>query len=169
MAWERVTPETIRNCFLQVSEEEVAAQEAAVLKDDLDLNKQINNHLVTVGTGEDSLDTVNLSSNDENDDIHKILTMDQRLNQLMNSQQIDDEEQVDEEIEEEVVEEEEESLRLKLAEKRQYYQQFVDRLSLDDQDDLDIFYLMRKKIKLLETKERAEVTYKQARITDFTN
>ncbi|KAG2215771.1 hypothetical protein INT45_009412, partial [Circinella minor] len=94
MAWERVTPETIRNCFLhtglmsnEVSEEEVAAQEAAVLKDDLDLNEQINNHLVTVGTGEDSLDTVNLSSNDENDDIHEILTMDQRFNQLMNSQQ----------------------------------------------------------------------------------
>lgn len=94
MAWERVTPETIRNCFLhtglmsnEVSEEELAAQEAAVLKDDLDLNEQINSHLVTVGTGEDSLNTVNLSSNDENDDIHEILTMDQRFNQLMNSQQ----------------------------------------------------------------------------------
>ena len=93
MSWERVTPETIKNCFLHtglmsntVSEEEVAAQEATILEDDIDLNEQINNHL-TVGTGEDSLDTVDLSSNDENDAIHEILTMDQHFDQLINSQQ----------------------------------------------------------------------------------
>ena len=79
---------------------------------------------------------------------------------------LDDEEQVHEEVEEGG--EEEKDVCAKLAEKKRHYQKFVDRLSLDE-DDLDILYVARKRIKQIETKERAEMVFKQAWIIDFTN
>ena len=78
-----------------------------------------------------------------------------------------DEEQVHEEVEE--GEEEEKDVCAKLAQKKHHYQKFVDRLTLDDKDGLDILYVERKRIKQIETKERAEMVFKQARITGFTN
>ena len=77
-----------------------------------------------------------------------------------------DEEQVHDEVEE--GEEEEKDVYGKLAGKKPHYQKFVDRLSLDDKNDLNILYVARKRIKQIETKERAEMVFKQAWINGFT-
>ena len=79
----------------------------------------------------------------------------------------DYEELVHEEVEKEVNEEEEETMYVKLMNKRHYYQQFVDMRSLDHKNELDVFtcYILERTKKL----ERAETTSKPARIINFTN
>lgn len=87
---------------------------------------------------------------------------------LIFSDEIIDNDQEEEEEEEEAEEEEDyKDVCNRLSMKRKHFQQFADGLSVETKADLDILYMVQKRIRSLESEERAASKLTQKLITDF--